>query len=83
MADRNTLGFGLARPTQQMACSSPEYSTGTSPLQAGAQHTQHAAHGVMSSSTHSGVAAAKPKLYSEGMPARAASDAQHSTTTTA
>eukprot|EP00882_Tetradesmus_deserticola_P014632 GHRQ01015566.1.p1 GENE.GHRQ01015566.1~~GHRQ01015566.1.p1 ORF type:complete len:154 (+),score=25.30 GHRQ01015566.1:382-843(+) len=33
MADRNTPGLGLARPTQQMACSSPQYSTGTSPLQ--------------------------------------------------
>lgn len=33
MADRNTLGLGLASPTQHMACSSPEYSTGTSPLQ--------------------------------------------------
>jgi hypothetical protein len=32
MADRNTPGLGLARPTQQMACSSPQYSTGTSPL---------------------------------------------------
>jgi hypothetical protein len=43
MADRNTLGLGLASPTQQMACSSPEYSTGTSPLQghSTAQHNTH------------------------------------------
>lgn len=43
MADRNTLGLGLANPTQQMACSSPEYSTGTSPLQGHStlQQTQH------------------------------------------
>lgn len=51
MADRNTLGLGLARPTQQMACSSPEYSTGTSPLQAGAQHTARSTKSHVQSST--------------------------------
>lgn len=88
MADRNTLGLGLARPTQQMACSSPEYSTGTSPLQAG-HSTQHAAHGVMSRAAHTDCALSthshwrvccRAKLYCNGMPARTASDAQHSTT---